>query len=203
MRPQVANHTYNNYWFKKEIGASKGKRFVWYLVNVLFFINPLNTLSGLKTALLRLFGARIGTGVVLKPGINIKFPWKLVVDDYTWIGEKVWIDNLAPVRIGKNVCLSQGVMLLTGNHDYTKTTFDLVIKEIVLEDGVWIGAMSIVCPGVTCASHAVLTAASIATGPLEAYGIYRGNPATLIRTRVINLTRQDGKDEDLDHYSSL
>src|SRR5450631_60718 len=119
MNPQVANDTYNNDWYKKQIGASRLKQVTWYFVNVFFFINPLNPGSGLKRALLRLFGARLGRGVVLKPGINIKYPWKLSIGDYAWIGEKVWIDNLAPVEIGKNVCLSQGAMLLTGNHDYT------------------------------------------------------------------------------------
>jgi putative colanic acid biosynthesis acetyltransferase WcaF len=203
MRQQVANDTYNNDWFKKEIGASKIKQLAWYIVNVLFFINPLNPVSGIKKTLLRWFGARIGVGVVIKPGVNIKYPWKLEIGDHTWIGEKVWIDNLAPVRIGRSVCLSQGAMLLTGNHDYTKTTFDLVVKEIVLEEGVWIGAMSMVCPGVTCASHAVLAAASVATAPLEAYGIYRGNPATLVRTRTINPTTPGAKNEDIDHYSNL
>lgn len=188
MRQQVANNSYNNDWFRREIGASRLKQTVWYFVNALFFINPLNPSSGLKKSLLRYFGARIGTGVVLKPGINIKYPWKLEIGDHSWIGEKVWIDNLAVVHIGKNACLSQGALLLTGNHDYTKPGFDLMVREIVLEDGVWIGAMAIVGPGVTCASHAVLTAGSVASGSLEAYGVYRGNPATRVRERIITST---------------
>ncbi len=203
MRQQVANDTYNNDWFKKEIGASKLKQLAWYIVNILFFINPLNPLSGLKVRLLRLFGARIGKGVVIKPAVNIKYPWKLDIGDFTWIGEKVWIDNLGAVRIGKNACLSQGALLLTGNHDYTKTTFDLVIKGIVLEDGVWIGAMSMVCPGITCGSHAVLAAASVATATLEPYGIYRGNPATFVRTRTINPPTPVAENEDIDNYSNV
>lgn len=185
MTPEVANDRYNNDWYKKQIGASKGKQVLWYFVNGLFFINPLNPSSGIKKALLRLFGAKIGRGVLLKPGINIKYPWKLSIGDFSWIGEKVWIDNLADVRIGKNVCLSQGAMLLTGNHDYSSTVFDLIVKEIVLEDGVWIGARSIVAPGAICRSHAVLAAGSIATGALEAYKIYQGNPAVVVRERKI------------------
>src|ERR1700743_1469781 len=108
MTPEVANDRYNNDWYKKQIGASKGKQVLWYFVNGLFFINPLNPSSAIKKALLRMFGAKIGRGVLLKPGINIKYPWKLSIGDFSWIGEKVWIDNLADVRIGRNVCLSQG-----------------------------------------------------------------------------------------------
>src|SRR5580765_4523427 len=104
MNKAVANETYNNEWFKQEIGASRSKQIVWYLVNVFFFINPLITGSGVKRFFLRLFGAKIGTGVVLKPAINIKYPWKLAIGDHSWIGERVWIDNLGSVEIGRNVC---------------------------------------------------------------------------------------------------
>jgi len=186
MNMQVSNEKYNNEWFKREIGASRLKQIAWYLVNVLFFINPLNPGSGLKRFFLRLFGAKIGLGVVLKPAINIKYPWKLSIGDHSWIGEKVWIDNLAFVEIGKNVCISQGAVLLTGNHDFTKASFDLIVKKIILEDGVWIGAQSLVCPGVICESHAVLAAQSIANQNLSAYKIYQGNPAVFVKERIIN-----------------
>jgi putative colanic acid biosynthesis acetyltransferase WcaF len=93
---------------------------------------------------------------------------------------------LVKVRIGSNVCVSQGAVLLTGSHNYKKPTFDLITGSIVLEDGVWIGAQAIVSPGVTAASHSVLTAASVATKDMEAYSIYQGNPAVKIRERVIS-----------------
>jgi len=185
MESKVNHQLYSNSWYKKQIGAGRLKRVLWYFTNVVVFINPLIPFSALKRILLRLFGASIGNGVVLKPGINIKYPWKLSIGDYTWIGEGVWIDNLAFVRIGKNVCISQGAMLLTGNHNYSKTTFDLIVKEITIEDGVWIGAKALVCPGVTCKTHAVLTAMSTATRNLEPYSVYQGNPASLTKERVI------------------
>jgi putative colanic acid biosynthesis acetyltransferase WcaF len=185
MRVQVQNDTYNNDWYKKEIGASWLKQSVWYLVNVVFLMNPLNPSSSIKSFLLRLFGAQLGNGVRLKQSINIKYPWKLTIGDFSWIGERVWIDNLADVKIGQNVCISQGATLLTGNHDFTKPTFDLVVKPIIVEDGVWIGAQALVCPGVICYSHSVLTAKSIATKNLEAYKIYQGNPAVYVKERVV------------------
>lgn len=176
---------YNNDWFRPTIGASRIKQLCWYVINVLFFINPFNPSSGLKKLFLKWFGAKLGKGVVIKPGVNIKYPWKLTVGDHSWIGEKVWIDNLTDVTIGANVCLSQGAMLLTGNHDYSRSTFDLMVKPITLEDGVWIGAQSLVCPGIHCQSHSVLAAKSVATKGLEPYTIYQGNPAVAVRQRVI------------------
>lgn len=179
--------TVNNASYKTtiNIGASKIKQVAWYFANVFFFKSAINPSSGLKVQILKWFGASIGKGVVIKPAVNIKYPWKLQIGDYSWIGEEVWIDNLDTVNIGKNVCLSQGAFLLTGNHNYSKSTFDLMIAPIVLEDGVWIGAKAIVCPGVTCASHAVLSVASVASRKLDAYGIYKGNPASNVGTRVI------------------
>ncbi len=174
---------YDNSWY--DTGAGKIKMALWYFVNALFFMNPLNPISGLKVLLLRLFGAKVGSGVVIKPSVNIKYPWLLEIGDNTWIGERVWIDNLAKVKIGKNCCLSQGSMLLCGNHNYKKSTFDLVVLPIVLEDGAWVGAMSTVCPGVNIKTHAILTVDSVATETLQAYSLYKGNPAVKIRERKI------------------
>ena len=166
-------------------GAPIWKEVLWYFTNVLFFINPLVPFSRIKVFFLRWFGAQLGEGIIIKPGVNIKFPWKLAIGDHTWIGERVWIDNLAQVEIGANVCVSQGAMLLCGNHNYTKPAFDLITGPITLEEGVWIGARSVVCPGVTCHSHAVLVVGSVAVNDLEAYAIYQGNPAVKKRSRVI------------------
>ncbi|MDB4273908.1 WcaF family extracellular polysaccharide biosynthesis acetyltransferase [Algibacter sp.] len=165
----------------------KWKLFIWYFVNVFFFINPLNPISGLKVMLLRLFGAKIGQGVIIKPRVNIKYPWLLEIGNHCWVGENVWIDNLVKVTMGSNVCISQGAMLLCGNHNYKVNTFDLITKPITLEDGVWLGAQSTVCPGVICHSQSILSVKSVATKNLEAHGIYQGNPAIKVHIRKIEL----------------
>ncbi len=174
---------YNNSWYKP--GAGKIKLLLWYFCNVLFVKNHYQPISKVKIAVLKCFGAKIGKEVNIKPGVSVKYPWRLTIGDFSWIGEDVWIDNLADVKIGNNVCISQGAMLLCGNHNYKLSTFDLQIGEIVLEDGAWIGAKSVVCPGVRVASHAILSVASVASNNLDAYCIYRGNPAIKVRERVI------------------
>ena len=176
--------TYDNISYKP--GKNGLIRLLWYFTNVIFFINPLNPISSVKVFLLRIFGAKIAKGVVIKPSVNIKYPWRLTIGKHSWIGEKVWIDNLADVEIGDNCCLSQGVMLLCGNHNFKKTTFDLITGKIVLKNGVWIGANSIVTPGVICDSHTVLTVNSVLTKSTESYNIYTGNPAKFVKSRQIN-----------------
>ena len=174
---------YDNSWFNP--GGNPVKRILWYFFNHLLFTHGFFPFSGIKIGILRIFGAQIGKGVNLKPNVNIKYPWKLIIKDFTWIGENVWIDSLADIHIGANVCISQGALLLTGNHDYKKNTFDLMVNEIVIEDGVWIGAKSVVCPGVSCMQHSILTVGSVATSDMEAFGIYQGNPARKVKDRKI------------------
>jgi putative colanic acid biosynthesis acetyltransferase WcaF len=162
------------------------KSIIWYFVNELIMKNSLLPFSKLKILVLRCFGSQIGEGVTIKPGVNIKYPWNLYIGNDCWIGENVWIDNLAKIKIGNNVCISQGAMLLCGNHNYKKSSFDLIIGEICLENGSWVGAKSIVCPRVTLKSHSILSVNSVATNDLEPYTINQGNPAIKIREREID-----------------
>lgn len=171
---------------KFDRGASSLKFFVWHWINVLFFISPFCPSSGIRCFLLRLFGAKIGKGVIIsKPGVNIKFPWRLIIGDHVWVGENAWIYNLDKVVIGNHVNIAQGAMILTGNHNYKSVEFETIHGPVTIEDGVFIGAKAIVCPHVTCKSHSVLAAGSVATGTLKAYGIYMGVPAEYKKERII------------------
>ena len=167
------------------INASKIKQISWYFTNIVFFKSSLPFPTSFKCILLKLFGAKVGNGIRFKPSINIKFPWKLTIGNDCWIGEDVWIDNLENVTIGDNCCISQGVLILTGSHDAMKSSFDYTSGEIVIEDGVGLGAKSIVTSGVICGSHSILGAGSVADKNLEAYIIYKGNPSIPILRRVI------------------
>ncbi len=180
---QVDLSSYTNSWYKP---GGPFRRIFWYYINLCVFRTGCLPVYSLKRALLRMFGAKIGKGVLIKPHVNIKYPWLLSIGDHSWIGEDVWIDNLAHVEIGAHCCLSQGAFILTGNHDFTKSTFNLIVKPITIARGAWIGAKSIVCPGVDAGEHSVLTAGSVATQNLEPFGIYRGNPAEKVKMRHIH-----------------
>lgn len=183
MQDQATNlKQFDNSWYNP---GSALVRFLWMMCSAVFFRHSLAVGSSHKRIILKLFGAQLGESIVIKPAVNIKYPWKLSIGDFSWIGENCWIDNLDQVTIGAHVCLSQGSFLLCGNHNYKKQSFDLMIAPITLEDGVWIGAQSTVCPGVTCHSHAVLSVGSVATKDLEAYSIYQGVPAVRIKARSI------------------
>jgi putative colanic acid biosynthesis acetyltransferase WcaF len=180
---KVSLSSFNNSWYKP---GSSLKRFIWYFKNLFLFKSPVPWPYSWKRFALRFYGAKVGKRVIIKPSVNIKYPWFLEIGDNVWIGEEVWIDNLAKIKIGNDVCISQGALLLTGNHNYKKSSFDLIVEPITIEDGVWVGAKAVVCPGVTMNSHSILTAGSVLTKDTEAYTIYQGNPAVAVRKREIS-----------------
>ena len=183
---KTALDRYNNAWYQP--GKPLPIRLLWYFVNALIFQSALFPINALKVGLLRVFGAKVGEGVTIKPSVNIKYPWRLNIGNHVWIGEGVWIDNLADVSIGSHSCISQEALLLTGSHNYKKPTFDLIVRSISLEEGVWIGAKAVVCPGIICGSHSVLSVSSVATSNIQANKIYQGNPAIVKRDRVSSTT---------------
>jgi putative colanic acid biosynthesis acetyltransferase WcaF len=158
-------------------------RGLWYVISMLVFESGWVPLMAPKRWILRLFGARIGRGLVIKPRVWIKYPWRLAVGDHCWIGQGAWIDNLADVRLGSHVCVSQQVYLCTGSHDHRRQTFDLVTRPIEIHDGVWLAARSLVLGGVTIATNSLVAAGSVVTKNVPAAAIVAGQPARPIGTR--------------------
>ncbi|MFM7547392.1 MAG: WcaF family extracellular polysaccharide biosynthesis acetyltransferase [Cyanobacteriota bacterium] len=149
--------------------------------------------SAWRVALLRIFGARIGHGCRLKPGLRVKFPWRLVVGDACWLAEDAWIDNLAPVTLGDRVCLSQGVYLCTGNHNFRSSGFDLMLGPITIASDAWIAARAVLAPGTQIATGAVVALGAVVSGTVPPGAIVRGNPAVAVGQRIRS-TNPDGSD---------
>lgn len=173
--------------FDSSQGLDRGRPFlveaIWYLAKCFLFLTPLPVPSRLKCAILRLFGARIGKGVVIKPQVKIHFPWKLTVGDFAWIGEEVFILNFEPIIIGAHCCISQRTFLCGGSHDYRKPEMPYRNKPIKIEDGVWLGAQVFVSPGVTIGSDAVIATGSVVTTNQPPGMVCGGNPCVPIKDR--------------------
>jgi len=173
----------------KKVPALRGRGILvetlWILVQFLV-VSSFQPFSAIRVAALRLFGAKIGKGVLIKSHVKIKYPWKLQIGNHTWIGECAWIDNLDMVSIGNHCCVSQGVYICTGNHNWTSQQFELDYAPVILEDCTWLCARSSVAPGVRVGEGAVLTIGSVAVNDLASWEIHAGNPAHATKKRVIN-----------------
>ncbi|MBT51987.1 MAG: colanic acid biosynthesis acetyltransferase WcaF [Mameliella sp.] len=163
-------------------GASKLTELVWMMVQAWLFGSWLPG-SGWRVKLLRAFGARIGRGVVIKPHVTVKFPWRLTLGDHVWIGERVWIDNLAQVTLEDHACLSQGAYLCTGSHDWTDPRFALITKPITVGQGAWVGAQAILALGTVLEEGAVLAMGAAGSGRLAARTIHRADGTTAPRLK--------------------
>lgn len=175
--------------FDARAGLDRGRPFwleaCWYLCKCLVFLTPLPVPSGVKRSILRAFGARIGKGVVIKPRVNIHFPWKLTVGDHSWIGEEVFLLNFEAITIGDQCCISQRAFLCTGNHDYRQPSMPYRNQPVTIEDGAWVGAQVFVSPGVTIGSETVIAAGSIVTKSQPPGAVCAGNPCTVTRSRWV------------------
>jgi putative colanic acid biosynthesis acetyltransferase WcaF len=166
-------------------GAPFWKQALWYFLGAPLLQSFWIPSASFKVWLLRCFGATVGQKVNIKPGVRVKFPWKLSIGHFVWIGENAWLDNIAPITIESHVCLSQEVYLCTGNHDWSHPNFLLKPAPIYIEQGSWIAARASIGPGVTVGRGAVLGLGSVTGRSLLPMTIYVGNPAQPIKERII------------------
>lgn len=150
---------------------------IWWIVQATLFRGSPQAFYGWRRALLRMFGARIGRRVLVRPTVRITYPWKVEIGDYSWIGDQVDLYSLGPIIIGKNAVISQGSYLCTGTHDHTSIDFPIKAAVITVEDEAWIAARAFVHPGVTIGRGAVVGACSVVFADVPAMTIVAGNPA--------------------------
>jgi putative colanic acid biosynthesis acetyltransferase WcaF len=174
--PQTRLDTFNS-----SVGFNRGKPayifWAWYLTKCLFFATSVPWPSSLKVAILRAFGATIGSGVVIKPRVNIHFPWKLKLGDFTWLGEEVNILNFELVSVGSHTCISQQVFLCAGGHNYRDPAFSYRNATITIGNGVWLQARVFVCPGVSIGHESVAEVCSCIRHNIPKNIVCSGNPA--------------------------
>jgi len=158
-------------------GASKFKEALWYLVRFIFFANPLPLPSFVRVGLLRIFGAKIGNGVVVRSNVNVTYPWRLTVGDDVWIGDDVLIISHGPVIIESSVCISQRAFLCAGSHRFHSPGFDLVTKPIIIRRGSWIASMAFVAMGVEIGPDSMVGAGAVVLKSVPPGTTVIGNPA--------------------------
>ena len=162
-------------------GASRFKEAAWWVVRALFFQTILPWPSALRVALLRLFGATVGEGVVVRSRVNITFPWRFSAGNHVWIGEEVLVLSLAPVVIESNCCISQRAFLCTGSHDFFSPAFTLQTSPITIREGSWVAAGAFIAPGVQVGPESMVAAGSVALADVPPRAIVRGNPAVVVK----------------------
>lgn len=164
-------------------GKSKIIVQLWWLIEKTLFAWSPHFLYSWRRFLLRLFGAKIGKGVLLRPTVRVTYPWKVSIGDYTWVGEDCILYSLGNITIGSHVAIAHGVYFNTGLHDYSSENFDIGSKSVVIEDQSWITNDVYIAPGVTIGKGCVIGArSSVFKSMPDAYICY-GNPAVPVKKR--------------------
>ena len=164
-------------------GASWLVQMLWFCLGAPLLAADWLPGSAWRVSLLRAFGARIGRRCRLKPGLRVKFPWRLQVGDHCWLAEGAWIDNLAPITLGDRVCISQGAYLGTGNHNIRSPSFALRLGPISIDSDAWIAARAVLAPGTQIGAGAVVALGAVVSGTVPPGVIIRGNPAVITGKR--------------------
>ena len=160
------------------------QRFVWALVRLTLYRPTPIMFHRWRRLVLTIFGARIDGRVYVYPDVAIWAPWNLHMADESTLGPGVICYNVAPIRIGRHVTVSQRSHLCTASHNFDAPDFLLTGAPIVLEDGAWIAAEAFVGPGVTVGRRAVVLARGVAVRDVPAGAVVGGNPARYLRDRA-------------------
>ena len=149
--------------------------FWWFVQAVTFPLTP-QPLYGVRRLILRLFGADIGTGVIIRPTARFTYPWKIAIGDYSWIGDDVVLYSLDRIEIGQHCVISQKSYLCTGTHDIEDRAFALKTGSITIGNGTWVAADCFIGPGVDVGANAVIGARSSVFEDMPAGQVCLGSP---------------------------
>ena len=169
-----------------DAGGSRLKMLIWWLVQAIAFPLTLHTAHGIRCWLLRLFGAKIGAHVIIRPTARFTYPWNIEIGDYSWIGDDAVLYSLAPIKIGRHCVVSQKSYLCTGSHDISDPRFGLVTGEIVVENGAWVATDCFIGPAVRIGANAVIGARSTVLQSLPAGQICVGTPCKPTKKRPMS-----------------
>lgn len=157
---------------------------LWWIVSALLVKPSPQLMYKWRVFLLRLFGARIGQNVLIRPGVEVTYPWKLSIGDNAWIGDDVTLYTLGEISVGDNTVISQKSYICTGSHDYSRSTFDIFAKKVSIGASSWIATDVFVAPGVTIGDNVVVGARSSVFKDLDSNGVYAGSPAMFVKAKT-------------------
>lgn len=157
-------------------------QFWWIFQALIIGLSP-QVMYGWRRFWFRIFGAKIGTDVLLRPSVRMTYPWKVAIGDYSWLGDGVELYSLDTITIGSNVVVSQNTYICTGTHDYGVASFDMVTAPICIKDQAWVASDVFIHPGVTIGEACVVGARSTVGKDLPAGMLCVGSPCEVVRSR--------------------
>lgn len=182
--PLVDLRHYDQSWYER--GRPGWYVLLWWLVQAIVFPITPQPLNSIRCSILRLFGAKIGEDVLIRPTARFTYPWKVEIGDHSWIGDNVVFYSLDRISIGDHTVISQKSYLCTGSHDLRDRAFGLETSPIEIGHGAWIASDCFIAPGVQIGSNAVIGARSTVLKSMPAQFVCWGSPCRSQYVREMN-----------------
>ncbi|NEW07157.1 colanic acid biosynthesis acetyltransferase WcaF [Paenibacillus sp. SYP-B3998] len=181
MKNKIRLDLYNQDWYTR--GRNSIVVLLWWFIQGSVFKYSIHNMYGWRRFLLRLFGAKIGKNVQVRASARFTYPWKVVIEDYSWIGDNAELYSLDAIHVGKHCVISQNSYLCTGTHDIHDPHFGLITKPIHIKDGAWVASDSFIYPGVTIGEMSVVAARSTVIKDIPMNEVHAGAPAKYLKQR--------------------
>jgi len=156
-----------------------------YIINIIFRLIPETRFFKLKSVLLCWVGGELGKDVRICSSVVVIGAGALKIGDDTWIGHQALICSSSRIVIGKYVDIGPRCYLGTGTHEIDLTGLHSagtgINMDIIIEDGVWLGANCSILPGVTIGKKSVIAAGAVVTKDVPPNVIVGGIPARIIK----------------------
>jgi len=156
---------------------------LWWVVDALLFRPSPQILYGWRRLLLRMFGAQIGRGSIIRSSVRVTYPWRVSIGDHAWIGDDVTLYSLGAIEIGPHSVISQKCYVCAGDHDYGERGFAIRAKPVKIGSETWVATDVFIAPGVTIGDRTVVGARSTVTRDLPSGMVCFGNPAVEVKAR--------------------
>ncbi len=157
-----------------------------------FYYTILNFLPHpIRILFFKIMFRKLGQHVFIDHGCYFRYPYQISIGNNVSINRKCSIfgsyyDKSTLIVIGNNVAIAPEVKIFSASHDYQDISLPDYGEGIYIEDYVWIGGGAIILPGVKIGKGSVIGAGSIVTHDIPDWSVAVGNPARVIKKRVLN-----------------
>ena len=143
--------------------------------------------SALRESILSKLIGEKGKNFLIEPPFYCDYGYNIKAGDDVFFNFNCVVLDITPVTLGNRVLVAPNVQFYAATHptDFKERgSLAEFGKPITIGDDVWIGGSSVICPGVTIGSRAIIGAGSVVTKDIPEDVIAAGNPCKVIRKLV-------------------
>ncbi len=149
---------------------------------------PHPSFSGIRAAFWRAQMKAVGDGTRISHDVKITSPHNIAIGPDTHVTNRCILNGRGGITIGRDVLLGYESVVMTSLRNFDDRDVPVrlqgsVLKPVVIGDDVWLGARTMVLPGVTIGDGAVVAGGAVVTRDVAPFAVVGGVPAKVIGER--------------------